>query len=208
MTSVKNPSAESPDELMLLAGLNQALHQSLAEPSPRASVVLALDAIIGFVDSHAAFAEKGLSAPIHALIFAIEDLENGSVAPFLAAQKSDNRHPEPKAKKIMKAYAIICVDYLKSRGMDVPQASRAVAAALEQADYPIDGKQYSTSWKTVKNWRDGNSKLASRDQDFSIVAELRAQAPFPADLTLDEARSHVTQLLCRMVQLIGRYALD
>src|SRR5579871_5164907 len=75
-----------------------------------------------------------------------------------------HRKPDAGMRKIVKAYALLCLEVLCQSGWSVTDASKIIAETLRENDFPVGGRIESPGWKSVKGWRDRLTKLAANDQ--------------------------------------------
>lgn len=194
--------------LQNLKFLENGLVQSINTENTRESVAAALETVIEFITAIDDF--KGLHAPLWALRLALSDLEMGIVASFLQPKSFANGHPQSTIKKTMQAWIAYSVDTLMSgpERMSCDKACKFVANELAKLGYPIEGKRESPPWRTVKNWRDGFSKLGSADPGRGFLTAMRVLVPAAPELSATDRKRHVADSLKAAVYSMGRFSLE
>lgn len=161
----------------------------------RGAAITSLQGVVEFINSIPRFESQNLSLPVTALMAALHDLNVGRVGAMVTPTAGfDNRKPEASFRKVIKAYAIFCIDLLKGAGMTIDEACKFVASELKEAHVPIGGRSSTRPWKTVKNWRYDVTRPGSGDRERPLQA-LRAECEFPKDLPLDQLKKRLAQLL-------------
>src|SRR5207253_4357812 len=108
-------------------------NRTLQEDS-RDAVIMSIRALIDFVHSMPRKKEGDIADTLFALLTALADLNDGRTVPMLApARGINNRKPEARARKILKAYVCFTIDELMRADLSVEQASRLLAGELEGA---------------------------------------------------------------------------
>jgi uncharacterized protein YoaH (UPF0181 family) len=111
-------------------------------------------------------------------------------------------------RKVVKAFAVICVDILCKEGLSVTEACRFVARKLEALNISLGGRIDTPSWKTVNDWRHRMTKLSPNDQAREVVDGLR-QGIHPLKFASQaEAREFVAGQLRELIDPLGKSALE
>jgi hypothetical protein len=178
------PSPGSADELFdhrllekLELGLTTALR--LVAQSERQAAIAAINALLEFIVSIPGWERRDLGGPLWQLLTALNDLEFGRVGSLLSPNPAvRNRKPDAGMRKILKAYALFCVDVLCRSGWSRTEGCGIVARSLQENGFPLGGRNSSPPWKSVKGWRDRFTKLAEGDQTRATFEGLRAPSRF------------------------------
>ena len=179
-----------------LAALIEGLEEAERLTEPRASAKHALNTICSFLEGIPTIEQRNLHAPLYTLLLALDDLERSTVSPMLEGAGSPNRHPARTAERVMKAYCSYLVDRLMAGGDPLRNACRKVADALK-GEKLLEGRD---GWKTIKNWRDGTSKLDLENHERAVLDALRAEVdPRVIDL------ADVPALIKRLHAKMGRF---
>lgn len=188
-------------------GLTEALR--LAAQSERTAAIMGVDAVLEFVVSVPGWECRGLAGPLWQLLTALNDLEFGRVASLLAPNPGvRNRKPDAGMRKIVKAYALFCLDVLCRSGWSVTDGCKIVANTLRENGVPLGGRINSPSWKSVKGWRDRFTKLAKDDQTRGTFEGLKPHIDSLPPLTKDEARTFVKGQLQEVLSKMGTAAME
>jgi hypothetical protein len=188
-------------------GLTEALR--LVAQSERNAAMMAVNAVLEFVVSVPGWERRDLGGPLWQLLTALKDLEFGRVGSMLAPNPGVRNHkPDAGMRKIVKAYALFCVDVLCRSGWSVTDGCKIVANTLQENGFPLGGRTESPSWKSVKGWRDRFTKLAKDDQTRGTYEGLKLHIGSLRPLTKDEARTFVKGQLQEALPKIGRAAIE
>ncbi len=106
-----------------------------------------------------------LSAPLFALLAALQDLENGKQPEMLKKVKVSHGPPTAITLQLEKAQAAAAMQLLKDAGDAKPAAARAVTRALEK-----NGVR-GVTWEQVARWRD---ELKARPKDDLAASAFHA----------------------------------
>jgi hypothetical protein len=95
-----------------------------------------------------------VSLPLIALNGALYDLDNGTIAPILAAPKFQNRHQDSTTRRRFKGLCAASVVLLQRNcNMTVDAAAKHVAGIVQGSGFRIGGCDPGEGWKTIKSWR-------------------------------------------------------
>lgn len=155
--------------------LGNELEAAENQEIPRNKAISALHAVIAFLNSIPEWQNENPALTLVQLCAALNDLDVGRVGEIVApAEGFDNRKPEGSFLKVKKAFAIFAVDKLKAAGLKNEEAYKFVAKIFEELTIPIRGHRNTETWKTIKGWREGVSKLAPNDQQKHTLEALRS----------------------------------
>ena len=158
----------------LESGLTDALAQM--QESQRGGITLALEALLQFIDQVPGWERRGFGLPIWQLLAAFQDLDNGRVVRMLLPNPNvHHRKPDPTLRKIVRAYALICLDVLCRSGWSLEDGSRLVAREPDGKMFPFGKSTAAPHWKIVMGWRSGFSKLKDDDQTKVIFDGLKRE---------------------------------
>jgi hypothetical protein len=208
-------AAESADEALdvrqllerLELGLNEAL--GLVAQSERNGAMMAVNAVLEFVASVPGWERRDLGGPLWQLLTALRDLEFGRVGSMLAPNPAvRNRKPDAGMRKIVKAYALLCVGVLCRSGWSVKDGCKMVADTLLANGFPLGGRTESPLWKSVKGWRDRFSKLAKDDQTRATFEGLKPHIDCVGPFTKEEARDWMKGQMRQVLSKMGSDAAE
>ena len=184
-------------------GLTKAL-AAVAE-SERQAAITAVDAVLEYIVSIPEWEGRDLGGPLWQLLTALKDLEFGRVGSMLAPNPAvRNRKPDAGIRKIVKAYALFCVDILRRSGWSVTDGCKIVANTLQANGFPLGGRTESPSWKSVNGWRDRFTKLAKDDQTRETFEGLKPHIDALRPFTREEARDWVKGQMREALSKMGR----
>jgi hypothetical protein len=205
--SADDPFDHSRPLEQLELGLTNAL--ALTAQSERRAAIAAVDALLEFVVSIPGWERRELGGPLFQLLTALNDLESGRAGSMLAPNPAvRNRKPDAGMRKIVKAYALFCVDVLCQSGSSLTDACGVVAKSLQENRFPLGGRAESAPWKSVKGWRDRFTKLAKDDQTRATFEGLRPNLVSLAPLTREEARRFVKDRMREVLPRMGSGAAE
>jgi hypothetical protein len=191
----------------LESGLREALTQFRTDQ--RRSVVTALEAILDFIDSVPEWERAQLGMPLWALLAALKDLDSGRAVSMLSPDPNvRNRKPDSSLRKNVKAWAVICVDILIGACLSVMEACRFVAHRLDVLNVPVGGRTDTPSWKTVKGWRNGVTKLPPNDPAREVIDGLRKEIHALKFTSTDKAKEWAAGQLHVLIDRLGRSGLE
>jgi hypothetical protein len=193
-----------------LALLEQGLVRALAyyADNERNGAMMALDTFLEFVAAAPGWQQRDLGLPIFSLLTALMDLDYGRVGPLFSPNPAvRNRPPDAGMRKIVKAYAVCCVEVACRAGLSVTESCRIVAQALQEKGFTLGGRAESSPWKIVKGWRDRVSKLPRDDQMRQTLDGLRPVLA-PVELTEEQARGFPKAQLSEILGKLGPATLE
>jgi hypothetical protein len=207
------PSPGSADELFdhrllekLELGLTTALR--LVAQSERQAAIAAINALLEFIVSIPGWERRDLGGPLWQLLTALNDLEFGRVGSLLSPNPAvRNRKPDAGMRKILKAYALFCVDVLCRSGWSRTEGCGIVARSLQENGFPLGGRNSSPPWKSVKGWRDRFTKLAEGDQTRATFEGLRPRLVSLGSMTREQAQDFVKGQLRVVLAKMGKRRL-
>jgi hypothetical protein len=163
----------------------------------RDAAITALSAVVEFINSIPRLESQSLALPLVLLASALNDLDQGQRVPMLTPTKGfTNRHPDPGAHKMVRAYAIFAVDELIRFGMSVETACNFVVNCLTRAKMPL-GRNFS--WKTIQGWRENASRRSANDQQADTLAALREKRRYPDGMSLARVKMGIKQNLLQII---------
>jgi hypothetical protein len=172
----------------------------------REQVMMALRAVVDFIEAVPGWERLNLSSPIWTLLGALSDLDRGQVVSMLKPNPAvRNRKPDPTLRKVVKGYAAFGIDILRNSGLSTTEACRVVASVLGRSRISLGGRPATPS--LVKGWRDRMTKLPPTDQSRHLWEELRrGAAEQPA--SPERAKKHVTTTLQQVLAKLPKGALE
>ena len=208
-------AAESADEAVDVMQLLERLELGLTEAlglvarSERDGAMMAVNAVLEFVASVPGWEGRDLGNPLWQLLTALKDLDFGRVGSMLAPNPAvRNRKPDAGMRKIVKAYALLCVDILCRSGWSVKDGCKIVANTLQANGFPLGGRTESPSWKSVNGWRDRFTKLAKDDQTRTTFEGLKPHIDLLGRFTKEEARDWVKGQIWEVLSKMGSGASE
>ena len=208
-------ATESADEALDVKKLLERLELGLTEAlgllaqSERNGAMMAVNAVLEFVASVPGWERRDLGGPLWQLLTALKDLDFGRVGSMLAPNPAVcNRKPDAGMRKIVKAYALFFVDVLCRSGWSVTEGCTIVAKSLQESGIRLGGRIDSSSWKSVKGWRDRFTKLAEDDQTRATFEGLRPHLVSLPPFTKEEARDWVKGQIRAVLPNMGSGALE
>lgn len=138
-------------ELTFLLRASQVMFDPDATDHGRTGVKNALVAFQWFV---ARVCPNGIELvlPINELLYALEDLDRGRLAPMFHHVVSGGRHPTALSMKLFRAMAAVIMTLYQNPKMRVDDPASAVARKLNQLGYRDDGNKRITGAQ-VNAWR-------------------------------------------------------
>jgi hypothetical protein len=188
-------------------GLTTAL--GLIAQSDRKAAIAAIEALLEFVVSIPGWERRNLGSPLWPLLTALNDLEFGRVGSMLAPNPAvRNRKPDATMRKIVKAYALFCVDVLSRSGWSPTEGCGIVARSLQENGFPLGGGIDSPPWKSVKGWRDRFTKLPEGDQTRASYEGLKPHLDSQSPMTREQAQDFVKGQLRVVLSKMGNGVLE
>jgi hypothetical protein len=172
----------------------RSAEKEIAENS-RGAAITALQGTIDFINSVPHFEPDNLALPLAQLMAALHDLDCGRVVPMVKPTQVDNRKPEASFRKVIRAFAIFCIEELMNHGMLLEEACKFVTQELVQAKVPIGGQRDTRDWKTIKGWRYDHTRLGANDQEHKTLEGLRRECQFPQEMPLEQLKDRLSKLL-------------
>lgn len=208
-------AAESADEALDLKQLLERLELGLTvalglvAQSERNGAMMAVDAVLEFVASVPGWERRDLGGPLWQLLTALKDLDFGRVGSMLAPNPAvRNRKPDAGMRKIVKAYALLCVNMLCRSGWSVKDGCNIVANTLQANGFPLGGRTERPPWKSVNGWRDRFTKLAKDDQTRTTFESLKPHIDPLGPFTKEEARDWVKGQMREVLSKMGSGAAE
>jgi hypothetical protein len=120
--------------------------------------------------------------PLRRLIYALHDLDRGTVVPLLAPQKINHRPRDSLLKEGLMAFAAACMELLIESGVRRKDAARRVAKYLHAKGYRSTRDRTITA-QNVEDWRDRMRSESPSESEavarFRRLVEIRANFPDP-----------------------------
>jgi hypothetical protein len=160
------------DPFILLVG-NLQKAADLKGNAGRESALIALGAVVEFLDSFPDIKRTVLHAPLLNLFTALADLDGqGVVHPMLIPDRRSNSLPSDRAK--LHAVAAAWSEALISAGADRQAADAMVALQLKRLGYLLRGeKRDQPTHMTVRKWRGEARQSAPSGVDKEMYDQMR-----------------------------------
>jgi hypothetical protein len=189
----------------LEADLTEAV--GFMDSNSRTAAGLAVKAFLEFIYAHPHLAAQGFSRPVFDLLAALDDLDEGRVAPMLKPAQFGNRPPERTVRQRAKAYVCFCVDQLMGIGENLKTACTAAARVGRKRHLAFGGRADTPDWKTIKGWRDGMSKLRGDNTQRVALEALRREAA-QGRAAMPWSKAEILDFLDRDLRSLGKSALE
>jgi hypothetical protein len=187
---------------------SELLRAQAATEDSREPVMVALRAMVDFVEAVPGWERLNLSSPVWTLLGALSDLDRGYVVSMLKPNPAvRNRKPDPTLRKVIKAYAAFGVDILRYSGLSTTDACRVVARELVRSRIFPDSRSITLTSKLIKGWRYRMTKLPPADQSRHLWEALRREVP-EQPLSPRHAEKSVTAKLRQVLAKLPKGALE
>jgi hypothetical protein len=160
--------AINPDTECALAHLEASLRDALRHRGidDRKAAGDALRAVLEFIYTQPRLTRQGCHYPLFDLLAALDDLNQGRIAPMLHAKFFGNRPPEGARFQQAKAFALFAIEQLVDQGETKTSACQKVAEVWNRAV-----PDYSRSAETIRSW---NTRLSRLPSDAYVRVALTA----------------------------------
>jgi hypothetical protein len=181
--------------------------QAVVTADSREPVMMALRAMVDFIEAVPGWERLNLSSPIWTLLGALSDLDRGYVVSMLRPNPVvRNRKPDPTLRKVVKAYAAFGIDILRDSGLSTTEACRVVARVVH-GRISLGSRPTTLTWKLIKGWRYRMTKLPPTEQSRHLWEALRREAP-EQPLSPQHAKKFVTAKLQQVLAKLPKGALE
>jgi hypothetical protein len=211
LQQIQMQSRQNPNLQLTFRQLKSRLQRAKtrSRQNSRKGAVAALEAFLHLIGSIPKLDNEHLQTPIWPLMMALKDLEKGRIAPMLRPSPGvRHRAAESWMRKLIKSFVVLYIEALYKAGMSLEEASRFVAKLLESRSFRVGGRLETQAWKTVSGWRDRIPKLARSDPMRKQIDDLRPQVPWQSLKSPKQAQSYVSKNFRKLMDGLGRAALE
>ncbi|MBV9824142.1 MAG: hypothetical protein JO001_00440 [Alphaproteobacteria bacterium] len=190
---------------LLLARLREGKRDFDNFPTEKAGIVFALKALADFLDNFEEVQADSLAIPIHTIIAALEDADEGTRSKLLEVTKRIGRAPASTIREAIEGCAVFVSARIAKYGqVGLDEADAMVAGRLTRIGLkPLRGSGTEITGRLVAYWREQIQQDVGKRRNSTKSYDLMTKEVFPP--TFDKAEQVRHEALDVLSKFVAKY---